>query len=79
MGRNRSISENKSPKEVFGQLSNEIDKAELYSIWKVYNQLRSSGNSPKKCIEYLDREKLDYFTEVGFELFNKEYIGLIKE
>lgn len=77
MGSNRRFSEKQSPSEVFGRLSNNFSdekKLELYNVWKAYNELRSKNVKPLNCIEALYGEDLDYFTSVGFELFNREYI-----
>lgn len=82
MGSNRGISKEQSPPEVFGRLSDNFsndDKKELFAIWQAYNEMRINGIDVFKTIEFLKGDNLDYFTAVGFELFNKEYIDLIDE
>jgi len=77
MGNNRREYQNKTPSKICGKLSNNLkekDKKELFELWKVYNELRSKGVKAIDCIEALYGENLDYFTAVGFEVFNKEYI-----
>jgi hypothetical protein len=82
MGSNRGISKEQSPPEVFGRLSNSFsdnDKKELFAIWQSYNEMRIGGVNPFEIVKYFRGDSLDYFTAVGFELFNKEYIKLMEE
>jgi len=36
------------------------------------------GVNPFEIVKYFRGDNLDYFTAVGFELFNKEYIEVIE-
>lgn len=77
MGSNRGFSKKQLTAEVFGKLSNNQNKKELFEVWKVYNELRSKEVNAVDAVQALYGENVDYFTAVGFELFNKEYLGII--
>lgn len=79
MGSNRGFSKEQLTAEVFGKLSNHQDKKELFEVWKAYNELRSKGVKAIDAIQALYGENVDYFTAVGFELFNKEYLEVLEE
>jgi hypothetical protein len=80
MGSIREFNKVQSPPEVFGRLSNNYtdkQKQDLFEIWKAYNELITKC-SKREAIKYLYGEDLTYFTLVGLDLFNKEYLGAIK-
>ncbi len=81
MGSDREFGQEQSPPEVFKRLSDnysDIEKMKLFNTWKEYNSIKLRSGSSQIAIDYLYRENLDYFTIVGLELFNKEYIEEFK-
>ncbi|MDD5650428.1 MAG: hypothetical protein PHF86_08450 [Candidatus Nanoarchaeia archaeon] len=74
MGRNRAEYKDKTTSKVCKQLIGKINKKELYEVWKTYNELKIKGISILDCIEALYGEDLNFFTALGFEIINEEYI-----
>lgn len=88
MGINRGEHKDRSPSEVCRRmkLSVGLDKKELYRVWLAYNRRLKTCSNPRVAVEKLQTHPeiypesyLNYFTALGFQLFNKEYLEEVKD
>lgn len=83
MGKHRGKHQDKSSTEVSVKLSKafNVRQKDLYSLWLAYNNRVIVNGNPRLTINQLSShpemyspEAMNYFTALGFELFNKEYL-----
>ena len=88
MGADRGEHQNASAPQVFIKVYEKfgLTKRQIYEIWVAYNNRRNIGTPARTAIDQLQShpeiypiEILNYFTVIGLELFNKEYIKEVQE